>query len=395
MRPLVNPLKEPAGSRPPEPLRARFEALVGAFHIESPSRFRFAELPPFTVAVSGNGHAAALAGGGDRPANPGVGRAPVLGLQPDNGGQRSAGELQALVGMVAGVAYHYGYARTFAGSAAELPPIQGGAVASGSPADAAPTGATFLEQLRCANRSRERWDGGWKVYRTEPNGSMHVEKDGANRLVPPGQYITGRVGQPGASVGEQVQVHAPRESWDVQPGFYFAFGETLPSDHDDASLSRFYFHIKPEHVPWLVGELTGGLNQLRVPFRLKCLTDPAHYQRMDPMVCYVAKRFLTATIRVLARRREELADRLLPGVPLFTKELLPGLGVADEPGDGKSFGQHRSQLVAEGLVDAWLRRLLDLRGRTEAISRRFAAHGLSLAAPHLGESTADQYLLPS
>jgi hypothetical protein len=111
-------------------------------------------------------------------------------------------------------------------------------------------------------------------------------------------------------------------------------------------------------------------------------------------VLYVARRFLGGTLRALAAEEAELSRHLRPGAPLFAKELFPGVGAADEPGTGESFGQARSRLLCEGVVDAWQRGLQTREGRIEAVAARFARVGLSLAAPHLNEGMADLYQWP-
>jgi hypothetical protein len=42
-----------------------------------------------------------------------------------------------------------------------------------------------------------------------------------------------------------------------------------------------------------------------------------------------------------------------PGTPVFTKFLAPGLGLAEDPGQGDSFGQHRCRLLADAMILAY------------------------------------------
>ena len=81
--------------------------------------------------------------------------------------------------------------------------------------------------------------------------------------------------------------------------------------------------------------------------------------------------------------------------PLFSKRVMQGVGAADEPGDGQSFGQHRCNLVCKGILDAWLRGATSTDSRLAAIDARFRANGLSLMHPHLNEGVQDQYNLPN
>jgi hypothetical protein len=82
-------------------------------------------------------------------------------------------------------------------------------------------------------------------------------------------------------------------------------------------------------------------------------------------------------------------------VPLFTKRLWPGVGVAMEPGSGESFGSNRSRLAAEGLVEAWRRGHGRGEERFNVVAERFAAAALDLTRPWLGPGAADQFALPA
>jgi hypothetical protein len=182
-----------------------------------------------------------------------------------------------------------------------------------------------------------------------------------------------------------------RQTTTMQPGFYFAFGETQPEELDAFSLARLYWNLRPEGAAPLMRALTRGLNRFQVPFRLKCLTNSALYRRNDSAVLYVEKRFFRVTARVLGGVYEEVSPHLRPDTPLFTKRLADGLALAEEPYTGESFGMQRCRILAEGLLSAHARGLRDDAARLEEVGRHFAAYGLSLDAPHLNPRSVDQY----
>ena len=82
--------------------------------------------------------------------------------------------------------------------------------------------------------------------------------------------------------------------------------------------------------------------------------------------------------------REELAEHLRPDTPLFTKQLAPGLGFAEDPGDGGSFGMHRCRLLAEAI---WREPSID------GIIGAFESNGISIDQPYLNTGSIDQYEL--
>lgn len=262
----------------------------------------------------------------------------------------------------------------------------------GSPEPApGPADPGFLDRLARANRGRDLWDPGWEVYRSGPGGQLCVSKGDRHRSASPGDYATG--GIPGAMprIGERVWLRAPRESRTTQPGFYYLFGETLSGAWDDASLVRFYFHSTADGVCALIDHLTGQLNRYFVPYRMKTLTNPAHYGRADGTVLYVARDSFQIVARLLRALPEPVAAGLLPRVPLFTWRLRPGVGVAEEPNTGESFGMHRCRLAAEGVVEAWRQGRQTREARLQAIRDRFVRHGVHLDRPYLNPGSCDYF----
>ena len=122
----------------------------------------------------------------------------------------------------------------------------------------------------------------------------------------------------------------------MQPGFYFAFGETLPDQQDEASPVRLYWNVQESGVLELVRCVTRELNRFQIPFRFKCLTRAGLYVRSDAAVLYVAKRLYRVVAELLADSYQRLAGQLRADTPLFSKPLAPGLGLAEIPATAKA-----------------------------------------------------------
>lgn len=350
-------------------LRVRLEALFDHLVILSPQSLRFAGGAPLHLpGAPAHLPPSYLSGGALQVASPPAGAAP--GVLP-------------LVSALLGVVYASCYARVFDGAAPPLPALT-----------AAREDAGFIARVAAANHGRLRWDPAWRVHQMGVGGAVHVSKGDRVRVALPGEYAF--AGTPGRMprVGETVDLLVLPESRIAQGGFYYALGETVAGEADDAHLARLYFHARASGVPAIIGIVTDELNAYQVPFRMKCLSSPDAYDRTDAAVLYVARRYLGMTLRALAAAHDELAPHLLPGVPLCSKELIPGLGAADEPATGESFGQARSRLLAEGMVDAWQRGSQGREARFLAASERFARAGLSLDKPYLNEGMADVYAWP-
>src|SRR4029450_4378024 len=82
----------------------------------------------------------------------------------------------------------------------------------------------FARRLATANTSRERWDKGWTIYQLGPNGQIFVRKGDRERAAMPGAFISDAMA---LHIGATVSLRAPRDTFDIQPGYYFVFGETL------------------------------------------------------------------------------------------------------------------------------------------------------------------------
>jgi hypothetical protein len=192
-------------------------------------------------------------------------------------------------------------------------------------------------------------------------------------------------------VGSEVTLRVTRESLATQPGFFFMYSDTLSDIWDDYFLVRYYFHCRPGMVADLVDYLSASLNRYLVPYHMKALTDASQYTRTDAAVLYCARRHFRVVAWILRHLPESVRSRLRPPVPLFSRRLGDGIGLAEDPSTGESFGMHRCRLTAEGLVDAWRQGARGLPERMRAVATRFALNGLDLARPHLGAGLLDDF----
>lgn len=244
------------------------------------------------------------------------------------------------------------------------------------------TGFTpFVQALSAANHGRGSVEPGWRLS-GGGDSELVIERDGLRLWATPADVVeTGDAG----SVG----VRLPRELLRLSPGFYMALGDRGLTAGED--VLRFYWNLRSEGAPRFVRRATGLLNQRGVPFRLKVANEPAAYTRHDAGVLYVPSRDYRTVAPVVAAVYREVALDLGAAVPALTKRLAPGLGLAEDPGDGKSFGTHRCALIAEGIADAHEQAATSAEARFEHVARRFEAAGISLDAPFLNPGSSDDY----
>ena len=139
-----------------------------------------------------------------------------------------------------------------------------------------------------------------------PTGRRSCARATANASLFPGAFIFDAAPGMTPQIGSSVSVRAPSETYEAQPGYYFAFGESLDELADNLSLTRLYFHCRAEDAASLVSELTAALNRFQTPFQLKTPTAPALYGRTDAAVLYVGARYFPITARIVAFVREKV-----------------------------------------------------------------------------------------
>lgn len=300
---------------------------------------------------------------------------------PGTMGQAPEQPHNPVIDQLAQVFYSFVYAQRFDGVVRMLPAIQD-------------PGGDLTEALSQANTSRERWESNWQVTQVFPSGQVLAQRNDAVRSLWPGEFIT--LDGPGVPprVGAAITIFAPRESRTIQPGFYFAFGETQDDQFEIYETIRFYWNVSDTGAAGLVQAITRHLNRFLTPFRFKVLSSRTLFSRLDSAVLYVNKRHCHVTSEVLVDVYHSLHPYLAPDTPVFARPLAPGLAFAEDPGTGESFGGFCCRLVAEGIWSAYLQGTQDVGARLEAIKNQFESSGIDFDRPYLRPGSADIYEFP-
>jgi HopA1 effector protein family len=248
-----------------------------------------------------------------------------------------------------------------------------------------PHGASaFIDSLSRANRGTGSCEAGWKVVRTEGDGRLVVRRHGLSLWVRP-EEVLGQSTGPDA----EVSVRMPSELLRLSPGFYMALGnQDLGSEE---SFVRHYWHLSSHGGEALVAAGTRLFNEAGLPFRLKVLIDPDLYSRCDAGVLYTPKRLGAEVAELLPPVRDAVAGHLRPGTPALTKPLGEGLGVAEDPPGGDSFGMDRCGLLAEAMVRAFELGRETGEERLALVEETFGERGVAFERPYLNADSADEY----
>jgi hypothetical protein len=250
----------------------------------------------------------------------------------------------------------------------------------------------FFQQLHDANCGTGYFEEGWKVLREAEDGGLWVQGGGLRLYVEPKQYL--RETEQQAKVGDVVAVRMPKNR--MQSGFYMAVSN-LGFSHPQAgdTLVRIYFNVTAEGSIEVMKSLTRDLNEVNIPFSFKVLYNPQDYNRFDSGVLYFEGQHYEDVARVLEGIYAECRSHFVPKIPLFTKQIALGLGVAEEPdnkfADRESFGMNRCQIVANGLLESFYQGKNSPSDRMKLISNNFSMAGIDLRHPHINNGSEDVY----
>lgn len=241
-----------------------------------------------------------------------------------------------------------------------------------------PVNEIYLEKLREKYRSdaeTSRFRSGWAVEESDFDGlgSILIKKDNYySKQVLSGAYLIDEY-PIRESMPVQARWHLTSNNdlmgqGNVVSSYYEVSGTTLPNDYQMTDvLVRFYFNIDvnapsfDSHFLDFFGRVAEELNRRFVPFQFKAIYQTESMGRADTAVLYIDKRYFFLTIGFILSLSKDFAGLFGKETPMFTYELAPGIGFAEQPPFDKSdnlhfdeipsFGQHRSAIIASGIID--------------------------------------------
>ena len=246
----------------------------------------------------------------------------------------------------------------------------------------------FVEALSAANAGTGRHESGLQVVSTNQGGTV-VYRAGLKLVAQLDDCIVegGGSPQPGGAVG----LRLPKELRSVSPGYYMALSNRGEITGEAPAIIRLYWNLRAGGAEPFIRIFTRLLNEAKMYFQLKVLNDPASYIRCDAGVLYFLKTDRGLVAEILSEVYPKLVSHLKPAVPVFTKLLAPGIGLAEDPGSEESFGQHRCRILAEGIVRAYEQGAHSLDERLAITVESFASARIRLNLPYLNPNSIDDY----
>lgn len=254
--------------------------------------------------------------------------------------------------------------------------------------------SSFYKSLHTHNSGQGYFDPGWFVLRETSDGLLAVQKDGLTLHVSRDRHLSST--EQAVAIGERVAVYLPRNR--IESGCYVAVGDQGPVQSSEAEHCQsvdVYLNLGADDIVTVMEDLTTALNDLHLPFTFKVPYEVEDCDRNDTGVLTFEKSCYTEIQPVLATIYQAHQSAFRPEVPLFSKQLAPGLALAEDPLDRftpqESFSINRFQTLADGLLKAWRAGQESPEARMNAILESFAAHCIDLKHPFLNPESMDCY----
>lgn len=227
----------------------------------------------------------------------------------------------------------------------------------------------FVEQLRARAGHASYLQPGFRLAQRAPGGTF-VENDHLRLFITDPRALVGR---------GRLSVRVPCAREALAPGF-FSFVSRAGRLPEGADL-KLYVNVTPAGALALVEALLHDRALREARFEAKVVNDPGAFGRRDTALLYVEPaswRRVVRWLRAFSARHRRL---FRTGTPPLTLPLGRSISAAESPAGGDSFGVHRCQLIAAGLLRGG-----DWRAQ---IAAAFSEVGLDAAAPWLGSLPAD------
>ncbi|MCG9890948.1 MAG: T3SS effector HopA1 family protein [Thermosynechococcaceae cyanobacterium MS004] len=254
----------------------------------------------------------------------------------------------------------------------------------------------FNHQLQHSNTGQGYFDPGWVALRDSADGLLVVKKDGLTMHVSRDRHLA----EQSVTFGNSVSVRLPNSY--IENGCYVAVGNCgpCPKRTNDLQQVNIYLNLTLGGILEALRELTTALNERSVPFSFAVPYELEQDQeRCDAGVLTLERGAYISIQASLFQFYQSYSAQFRSAVPLFAKNLAPGLGLSEQPLNPfipkESFMMHRFQILAEGMVSAWRQNLNDSQNRKARILQSLDRYQISLQSPYLNPGSKDVYALAS
>ena len=200
--------------------------------------------------------------------------------------------------------------------------------------------------LRAAHPRSKGFSPGWIVLACDATGAVRAMSGQRMRWLRPGEYVLeSRPGVPPAP-GEQISVIDRLDHVDPERRLWW----TYSPDEPVPPIGRIYANVRAATAAHAIDIFIRTLMSAGVSYQAKIPELAEAIRRVDSLVIYHSRRDRPAVLDALGGAQEQLSRLLDDESPPLTCSIAPGLSWADDPGDGKSFGQSRCSALATAVA---------------------------------------------
>jgi hypothetical protein len=244
----------------------------------------------------------------------------------------------------------------------------------------------IVPRVRTAHAATAFFDVGWVVNSFGFLGDIAVKRGGEELYLEKGDYVNlTRLAAP-VRAGDHVAVTRRRDRSVPEEGWWYTWGSVGPPPA--LPLLRVYWNCGSEAAPIVVKAITTVMEQGAAPYMLKCPSHDALFGRCDSIVLYLSPQVWHSARQRLREAYQQVAKCLRPQAPRMALSLGPGVAIAEDPADGRSFGESRSRAVADGVIHVLLSGAAKTEDVVATMAARLPAHGISLSRPYLRAGSA-------
>jgi hypothetical protein len=243
----------------------------------------------------------------------------------------------------------------------------------------------FYRRLQASNSSHGYIDTDWQILSNLDLDRSIVVKDGLHLHIDRQQHLPQEFRQ--AAIDDLVSIYLPHNLVGIDT--YIIIGNA--GKPDPLPSIELYFNFTPDAAVSIAASLTRDLNKLEIPFQFAILHHPELFDRYDGGTLRLPQTAYHSIQGLLAEIYQVHQAEFSANVPIFTKPLAPGLGLAEVPIGAGEFGLERCQIIATGLLAAMEQNHSLTAEKLATLRLELVKAKIDLSQPYLNPGGIDRY----
>ncbi len=260
----------------------------------------------------------------------------------------------------------------------------------------------FYEQIDKNNKGQGWYHPLFHLVSQEADGSLIAEFDSGILQIQRERHLP--VALQSAIVNDAISIFLPNSC--IHKSRYRANGDRLgglPPAKNFKYTLLIYFNFSSEAAVYAMNCITTKLNANQLPFVFEVLHNPLNYRFYNSGILkvfseqYNPDQYKKFILPVLQTIYEENKSQFRKEIPIFTKKIAPGIGLAERPNSQIKFRNvldsegNYCEFVADALIEAHQNNDDSPQSRMKYIIRNFEKYGVDIERPYLNPNAEDIY----